>query len=162
MSYYYFQLCGGEEEWVPLPAVMRASHEQDKKPRYYTALTVSQIITTDLSADDRDKLKYEGPLYFDWDARGDIAFATQQAIKLLEKIEAMGVSMSSIALYASKGKGYRAELPMGLLRAQGRAGAALAHGLPGDGARACGRRADLRVYRDIVSVRPRLASNAAC
>lgn len=112
MSYYYYQVEGGEEAWQALPAKMRATHEASVKPRYYTVLSVSSIVTSDLSAEEKDKLKYEGPLYFDWDARDDLPFATEQAVKLLTKFEEMGVDMQSVAMYATGGKGYHAEIPM--------------------------------------------------
>jgi len=110
MSYYYFQQDGGEDAWLALPAEMRAEHERTNKPRYYTVLTVSQILSDEMTGEERDKLKYEGPLYFDWDAT-EVDFATQQTIKLLTALSEMGVALDSVTLYATGGRGYHAEVP---------------------------------------------------
>lgn len=112
--YYYFQQEGGEEEWQALPAKLRGTHETTAKPRYYTVLAISHLVTDDLTAEDRDKLKYEGPLYFDWDVKDDdVVYGAEQATKLLAHMITLGVDIKQVALFATGGRGYHAEIPMG-------------------------------------------------
>ena len=109
--YWYFQEVGGEEDWKPCPVEYRATLEAEKQPAYFTVLTVSQPITPDLAYEDRLKLKYSGPLYFDWDA-ADIDQAIEGATKLLLMLQSKGVDLTAVRLYATGGRGFHCEVPM--------------------------------------------------
>lgn len=112
--YYYFQRVGGEEDWQAIPAKLRPAHEANDKPRFYTVLALSSIITDDMPADERDKIKYEGPLYFDWDVSdGDVGFGAEQTAKLLTHLASLNVDLQQVSLFATGGRGFHAEVPMG-------------------------------------------------
>ena len=108
--YKYVQIVGGEETWQPIPLPMWPAFCAEKQPRYSTVLAVSQMVD-DLSREEIDKLKYEGPMYLDWDCN-DIDTATTQAIKLLSGMEDRGLRMSTVKLFATGGRGYHCEIPM--------------------------------------------------
>lgn len=109
--YFYYQQQGGEEEWKPCPAEYRKTLEAEKSPAFFTVLAVSQTVEG-LSYEDKQKLRYAGDLYFDFDAK-DIDFAIEQATKFLLVLEGKGVDMAAIRLYATGGRGFHCEVPMG-------------------------------------------------
>lgn len=109
-KYRYWQQVGGEETWKPWPASEIQSLYETKKPAFVTALAVSQL-ADDLPAEDRDKLKYAGPLYFDWDGEDMVAVA-EQVHKLCLLLEGKGLDMGCVQLYATGGRGFHLEIPM--------------------------------------------------
>jgi hypothetical protein len=111
-SYRYYQLEGGEEAWQPVPVAMHDKLVQEKKPKFTTVLSVSQLVE-DLAREDRDKLRYLGGLYFDWDAKDGIDTATLKCASMLLHMEQeMGLDLEMVRLYATGGRGYHAEIPM--------------------------------------------------
>ena len=115
-KYRYWQQQGGEEAWKPwlaseLPALLETKH-----PAFVTALAVSQL-ADDLPPEDRDKLKYAGPLYFDWDGEDMVAVA-EQVEKLCLLLQAKGLDMDSVQLYATGGRGFHLEVPMACFMAK--------------------------------------------
>jgi hypothetical protein len=108
--YYYYQQAGGEETWKACPVEHRAAVEKEKAPAFWTALAVSQPVE-DLSYEDRIKLKYRGPLYFDWDAK-DISRAIEDCCKFLIALAEKGVDLQAIDIYATGGRGFHVEVPM--------------------------------------------------
>ena len=103
-KYWYYQEKGGEESWKPCPIAMRPQLEAEKAPAYFTALTVSQL-ADDLPPEDRDKLKYLGPMYFDWDGT-DMVAISEEVHKLCLMLEAKGLDMDCASLYATGGRGF--------------------------------------------------------
>lgn len=108
--YYYYQEKGGEEAWKPCPVGMRTQLEAEKAPAYFTALAVSQL-ADDLPPEDRDKLKYLGPMYFDWDG-ADMVAISEEVHKLCLMLEGKGLDMACASLYATGGRGFHLEVPM--------------------------------------------------
>lgn len=115
-KYWYYQEVGGEEAWKPCPADFRATLEAEKSPAYFTALMVSQL-ADDISSEDRAKLKYSGPLYFDWDGTDMVAVA-EQVHKLCFQLEQKGLDMNCARLYATGGRGFHLEVPMACFMAK--------------------------------------------
>lgn len=115
-KYFYYQEHGGEEVWKPCPVLMRDSLEAEKSPAFFTALSVSQL-ADDLPSEDRDKLKYLGPLYFDWDGE-DMLSVSEQVHKLCLMLEGKGLDMACAQLYATGGRGFHLEVPMGCFMAK--------------------------------------------
>lgn len=109
-KYYYYQEKGGEETWKPCPVSQRANVEAEKAPAYFTALAVSQL-ADEMASEDRDKLKYLGPLYFDWDGDDMVAVA-EQVEKLCTLLIAKGLDINCASLYATGGRGFHLEVPM--------------------------------------------------
>ena len=108
-QYNYYQINGGEETWLPVPVAMFPALTAEKKPKFTTVLAVSAL-AEDLSREDRDALKYAGPLYFDWDGKNNEA-VTEQTIKLLQGLVDKGLDMSAVKLFATGGRGYHCEIP---------------------------------------------------
>lgn len=115
-KYRYWQQVGGEETWKPWPASEIQSLYETKHPAFVTALAVSQL-ADDLPAEDRDKLKYAGPLYFDWDGEDMVAVA-EQVDKLCLLLQAKGLDMGCVQLYATGGRGFHLEVPMACFMAK--------------------------------------------
>lgn len=109
-KYFYYQERGGEEAWKPCPVVMRTKLEQEKQPAYFTVLAVSQL-ADELASEDRHKLKYSGPLYFDWDG-DDVVAISEEVHKLCLILEGKGLNMACASLYATGGRGFHLEVPM--------------------------------------------------
>jgi hypothetical protein len=110
-KYAYYQERGGEEAWKPCPVAMLEGLVKDKAPAFTTVLSVSQL-ADDLASEDRDKLKYLGPLYFDWDGE-DLVGVSESAHKLCIALESKGLDMACAKLYATGGRGFHLEVPMG-------------------------------------------------
>lgn len=109
-KYQYFQVKGGEEAWQPCPVGFKAQVEAEKNPAFFTVLAVSQL-AEGMAAEDRDKLKYAGPLYFDWDG-ADMVAVSESVHKLCTMLEHKGLDMSMTRLYATGGRGFHLEIPM--------------------------------------------------
>lgn len=113
-NYYYVQNRGGEEAWHPIPASKRREIEAANSPAFITALSVSKLVE-DLSYEDKLLLTYAGPMYFDWDMKGDPATAQTVIIEkvnqFLDKLVGMGVNLAQCMLYATGGRGYHLEIP---------------------------------------------------
>lgn len=105
--YNYYQKVGGNEAWKPVPATALASLDD---PMFITVLSVDKIVTDDMTKVERDKLKYSGPLYFDWDGTS-IDEVTPNVIKLVEKLEKMGVDPDQLELFCTGKKGYHCIVP---------------------------------------------------
>lgn len=113
--YNYYQQVGGSEAWKPVPA---SAIDALNSPMFVTVLAVDKIVTDDMTKAERDKLKYAGPLYFDWDGTS-IDDVTPNVIKLVEKLEKMGVNPDQLQLYATGKKGYHCLVPQKLFTEKG-------------------------------------------
>lgn len=108
--YHYTQVQGGEETWQPVPLAMREIFIADKHPQFVTVLAVSQL-SEGLPAEDRDKLKYQGPFYLDWDGE-DMEHVAEKAASLLLGLKEGGLDLTMTKLFATGGRGYHCEIPM--------------------------------------------------
>lgn len=108
-NFYYFQERGGEEKWKPVPASMLAQLIAETQPMFVTALGVSKLVE-EMSHEDQLKLKYDGPLYFDWDSE-DSELVTEKVNQFLDKLVDMKVNLEACRLYATGGRGYHLEIP---------------------------------------------------
>lgn len=115
-KFKYYQERGGEESWKPCPVAFQPQLEAEKHPAFFTVLAVSQL-ADELASEDRDKLKYAGPLYFDWDGE-DMVAVSEQVHKLCMLLEHKGLDMSSVQLYATGGRGFHLEIPMACFMAK--------------------------------------------
>lgn len=107
--WFLYQKDGGEDDWALALAEKRDEITRDIKPRFVTVLDLSGI------PDDHDwsKVKYRGPLYFDFDAEGDIELACQQFLAFLAKLDVeYGVDLMQVRLYLSGSKGMHIEVPV--------------------------------------------------
>lgn len=113
-QFIFYQQSGGEEAWHEALADNRAALIATKQPRYTTVLAVSAITTPQSSREEINALKFYGPSYFDWDA-ADIETALTKFRQFLSKLEGLEVDLHSIALFATGGRGFHAEIPMATL-----------------------------------------------
>lgn len=111
-NYVYWQGDEKESPWKPVPVSQRDKTLRDSGAVFCTALAVSKLVDG-LEPGEKDKLAYEGPFYLDWDST-DIVQAVRKVNEVLDKFEAMGLNLDSVAFYASGLKGFHAELPQRL------------------------------------------------
>lgn len=108
--WFLYQQTGGEDEWLLSLAERREEIALAKKPAFVTVLDLSMIPTDH----DWSKVRYQGPLYFDFDADGDLELACQQFTAFLAKLDNdFDFDISQARLYASGGKGFHIEIPEG-------------------------------------------------
>lgn len=108
-KYVYYQKDGGSEVWKPAPASHIAEIRNDKKPIFTTVLSVDKLVE-ELSYEDKQKLKYSGPMYYDWDSP-DIETAIEKTNVFVEKLLVMELDFGMVQLYATGGKGFHLEIP---------------------------------------------------
>lgn len=114
--YRYYQERGGEEAWKPCPVAMVSQLTEEKHPAFFTVLAVSQL-ADEMPSEDRHKLKYTGPLYFDWDGE-DMVAISEEVHKLCIALESKGFDMGCAQLYATGGRGFHLEIPMACFMAK--------------------------------------------
>lgn len=109
-NYFYFSLekQGG---WLSAPSSQRAKVIEDRSPKYVTVLDLDRLIADDEPLEETLKVKYSGPFYADWDCESivDGAASVNRFLDLLE--QSYGVDPACVAIYASGGRGYHAEVP---------------------------------------------------
>jgi hypothetical protein len=106
--FFHWQAVGGEDEWRLDLAANREAIVAQKRPAFVTVLDLSSV------PDDGDwsKTHYRGPLYFDFDADGDLPLACSQLQVFLGKLVAeFDFDLSQARLFASGGKGFHVEIP---------------------------------------------------
>lgn len=109
--FFYYQVSGGQDPWRPGLLDARTQVIEEHQPRYVTALALSRTIESGLAADELDKITYSGPFYVDFDAK-ELETAITQVNLFLDKLEAKGVKLSTLSLYATGGRGFHIEVPM--------------------------------------------------
>lgn len=111
MTMYFFYQETEKSKWFPALASERESVIRQRKPALVSVLDVDNSFDADLTLDEIRNLRYSGPLYFDWDA-SDINEATQHFKEFLTNLQARGVPLDMLRLYATGKKGYHCEIPM--------------------------------------------------
>lgn len=107
--YHYYQQTGGEDEWVPVKAKPFEEIEA-LKPTFITILALSHLISDDMKREDLAKIKYEGPMYFDFDAE-DVMESVNGVKELLAKLDELGLEEGDIQLFLSGKKGLHLLIP---------------------------------------------------
>ena len=111
MSYFWFQNTGGEEAWHEALSSQRAKVISEIRPAFVTVLDSLSIPDPDTwGKEDYAKMKYTGPLYFDWDA-ADLSDTIKPFNEFLTKLEDGGVKIEALRLYATGGRGFHCEIP---------------------------------------------------
>lgn len=106
--YFFYQQRGKEDTWTLTLSTERQRVITDLRPAFSTILDLSAV------PDDADwsKVRYRGPLYFDFDADGDLDLACEQFKNFLGKLDAeLGFDITQARLYASGSKGFHIEIP---------------------------------------------------
>lgn len=107
MLYRYYQLVGGKETWTPVRANENIAH---LKPTFETVLTLDTLLESDPDEETKERIKYNGPLYFDIDAV-DIADSIESAQQLYSKLLSSGLTEHDIEIYVSGKKGFHLLVP---------------------------------------------------
>lgn len=106
--YFFYQVRGKEDTWNLSLSSERLQVVRDLKPAFSTVLDLSSV------PEDNDwtKVRYRGPLYFDFDADGDLELACAQFQSFLGKLDLeLGFDISQASLFASGSKGFHIEIP---------------------------------------------------
>lgn len=113
MLYMFYQQ-DEKSKWLPTLATEREGIAKAKKPALVSVLDVDNSFEEDLKVEEIRALRYQGPLYFDFDAE-DIGEASQQFNLFLTNLKARGVDLEMLRLYATGKKGFHIEVPQQLL-----------------------------------------------
>jgi len=108
--YFWHQKTGGEDAWLEALSVHRAKVISETKPAFVTILNADSVPEKDWGREEYAKMKYSGPLYFDWDS-DDIAETIPPFLEFLAKLEENGVNIKCLRLYATGGRGFHIEIP---------------------------------------------------
>jgi len=108
-NFIYYQVKGGEERWTVGPASQVERIRDEFNPMFITALSVAKM-PEELEYDEKLKLAYYGPLYFDWDSE-DGAHVIEKVNEMLDNLEELGLDLHACRLYATGGRGYHLEIP---------------------------------------------------
>lgn len=110
MAYFWYQIAGGEDAWHEALSEHREQIIQQRRPAFVTVLDAYSSPDETWGREDYAKMKYSGPLYFDWDS-DDINETIPQFQKFLVNLQEMGVNLYSLRLYATGGRGFHLEIP---------------------------------------------------
>ena len=109
MSYVYYQVEGGTEEWTPLQADMQ--HEfKNIKPTFVTVLTVDSLVPDKPTKEQIDNLKYQGPMYFDLDSPS-LEESILDANDLVKALKSDGLTDTDMQIFLSGKKGLHILIP---------------------------------------------------
>lgn len=110
-QFFWYQMTGGEDPWVEALSEHRDQILQQRKPAFTTVLDAFSVPDPTWGRDDYAKMKYLGPYYVDFDAES-IDETIPEFQKFLNNLKDMGVSLHSLRLYATGGRGFHIEVPM--------------------------------------------------
>jgi hypothetical protein len=113
-NFYYYQKQGGENVWLPSPVADRVRLEDEDRPEFISVLAVSRIIDDEITYEDKLKLTYAGPLYFDWDS-SDEQLVIEKVNQFLDHLVTLRVNLEMCKLFATGGRGYHLEIPQSML-----------------------------------------------
>lgn len=108
-NYYYVQQIGKVSDWKPIPASAKEVYLREHKPEFITVLSVSKLVD-DLPQEEKEKLAYDGPMYFDFDGP-DIALVLVKVNEFLDKLRDLSLDLTSISCFITGGKGFHIEIP---------------------------------------------------
>ena len=108
--FYYWQKSGGEEAWEVILADGRDTLIAEESPRFITVLALSAVIDGSMSPADLAQIRYQGPLYFDFDGT-DLDDVIPQFKKFLDKLQGLGINLRSLELFATGGRGFHVLIP---------------------------------------------------
>lgn len=111
--YFYWQQEGGSEQWKHELLDSRDHRITKSQPRFVSALALSRPITTETPAEEIEKIKYSGSFYVDFDAQ-DLEDAILAVNSFLDKLLGQGVRLDCLSVFATGGRGFHIEMPMGI------------------------------------------------
>lgn len=106
--FFFYQRTGGEEHWTLELAEKREDVIRNIRPAFVSVLDLSSVPKDN----DWSKIKYRGPLYFDFDADGDIPLVCEQFKVFLGKLAVeLNFDLEQASFFASGSKGFHIEIP---------------------------------------------------
>lgn len=105
--YRYYQKVGGNEVWTPIQASLSLD---TIKPTFVTVLAVDTLMDETVSKEVKNKAKYQGPMYFDFDAE-DLSDSIAGAQKLVSKLVVNELTAEDFQIYLSGKKGLHVLIP---------------------------------------------------
>jgi hypothetical protein len=109
-SFFWFQKTGGVAVWQEALSEHREKVIAETKPAFVTVLDSFTSPDDTWGREEFSKMKYSGPLYFDWDS-DDITLTIPPFLEFLAKLEENGLNLESIRLFATGGRGFHCEIP---------------------------------------------------
>lgn len=107
--YFHYQQKSKESAWTMSLADKRQA-VLEGKPAFVTVLDLTGVPEDN----DWSKVRYRGPLYFDFDADGDLPEVIGQTMAFLGKLQdEFDLDLGQCSVWASGGKGFHIEIPMG-------------------------------------------------
>ena len=103
----YYQKTGGQEPWTP---VRYTEDLSAIKPTFVTILGLDTLMDSDPTQEQKDRIRYYGPLYFDIDAKS-LTDSIESANELYSKLIAAGLTEHDIEIYCSGKKGFHLLVP---------------------------------------------------
>ena len=91
----YYQKIGGQEPWTP---VRYTEDLSAIKPTFVTILGLDTLMDSDPTQEQKDRIRYYGPLYFDIDAKS-LTDSIESANELYSKLIAAGLTEHDIEIY---------------------------------------------------------------
>ncbi|MBT2325528.1 hypothetical protein J7E62_24650 [Variovorax paradoxus] len=111
MSFLWYQKTGGEDAWVEGLAEHRQKIIAELHPAFVTVLDAHSAPDATWGREEYSKMKYSGPLYFDWDAEDVKETIPQFQLFLAKFQDEQGVDLKQLRLYATGGRGFHCEVP---------------------------------------------------
>jgi len=116
VSYFWYSITGGNETWTLADSSQRERVVSEIRPTLVTVLDAYSAPEPGWSREEFIKMKYSGPLYFDWDG-GDDDESRLNVIKdfqttVTRLVEEHKVLPQAMAMYCTGGKGFHLEVPM--------------------------------------------------
>ena len=106
--YVYYQVNGGVEEWQACQFKHLGSI--NPRPTFITILSLDVLVTPDMSRETRDKIRYQGPMYFDLDSE-DVGDSLNDARELVDRLVEQGLTEGDMSVYLSGKKGVHLVIP---------------------------------------------------
>ena len=108
MTYYYYQIEGGNETWKPANT---SNLQIIEKAMFCTILSLDAPLQDDADKETLAGVRYSGPLYFDLDDAESPASTAKYAKKLADRLFELDVLPNHIEIFASGGKGFHLTIP---------------------------------------------------
>ena len=106
--YYFYQQGSKESRWTEALADRRQEITTEVRPAFSTVLDLSFIPDNN---EDWTKVKYRGPLYFDFDAGDDLPYVCEQFKEFLGRLHAeLNFDLTQARFFASGSKGFHLEI----------------------------------------------------
>jgi len=114
---FFYHTSNKTSGWTAAPSSSREAVIAAKKPKYVTVLDLDTLVNDETPLEDTLKIRYSGPFYADWDCP-DIMEGAASVNRYLDLLsQDYDVNVECVALYATGGRGFHAEIPFAVMSA---------------------------------------------